>query len=74
MRSRVAAAAADARSQRIARLTPAERIAIVVRLAEEGIASYMATHRVDRSIAVKRIKATHRLGRRASASAAADER
>ena len=74
MRSRVAAAAANARSRRIARLTPAERIALVVRLAEDGIASYMATHRVDRAMAIKRIKATHRLGRRPSASAAADER
>ena len=74
MRSRVAAAAADARSRRIARLTPAERIAMAMRLAEEGIAAYMTTHGVSRSAAIKRIKATHRLGRRVSASAAADER
>jgi hypothetical protein len=32
------------------------------------------THNVDRSVAIKRIKETRRLGRRASASAAADER
>jgi hypothetical protein len=73
-RSRVARAAAEASSHRIARLSPAERIAIAEKLREDGIASYMTAHGVDRALAVKRIKATHRLGRRASASAAVDER
>jgi hypothetical protein len=44
------------------------------RLAEQGIATYIATHGVDRTRAIAHIKATHRLGRRPSASAAADER
>ena len=51
MRSRVARAAAQATSRRIAGMSPAERIAIAVRLAEEGVASYILTHGVDRTTA-----------------------
>jgi hypothetical protein len=54
-------------------MTPAERVALAERLREEGIAAYMASHAVDRSTAIARIKATHRLGRRHSSSDAADE-
>ena len=74
MRSRVAQVTAQTTSRRLARLSPAERIAMALRLADEGIASYILTQGVDRAVAIKRIKATHRLGRRASRSAAADER
>jgi hypothetical protein len=74
MRSRVAQAAAQSTARRIARLSPAERIAIAVRLADEGVASYMLTHGVERAVAIERIKATRRLGRRPSRSAAPDER
>jgi hypothetical protein len=47
---------------------------MAVQLADEGIASYILTQGVDRATAIRRIKATHRLGRRGSRSAAADER
>jgi hypothetical protein len=55
-------------------MTPAERVALAARLGEEGLASYMTLHRLDRRAAVARIKAARRLGRRPSASAEADER
>ena len=54
-------------------MTPAERVALVVRLSEEGLASYMATHGLDRQTAITRIRATRRVGRRPSASADADD-
>jgi hypothetical protein len=44
-----------------------------VRLREEGIASYMATHGLDRRTAIARVRATRRVGRRPSASANADD-
>jgi hypothetical protein len=69
------ASAADVTRRRIGRLsamTPDERIALVERLREEGLASYMETHGVDRTAAVAQIKAARRLGRRRSASAEAD--
>ena len=73
MRSNVARAVARSRAEQVARLTPAERIALALRLAREGIAVYMTTHQTDRRTATRQIKATRRLGRRYSASAAADE-
>jgi hypothetical protein len=54
---------------RAAALTPAERVALAERLGREGLASFMTTHGVDRTTAIRRIKATRRLGRRPSASA-----
>ena len=54
-------------------MSPADRVALAERLGEEGIAAFMVTHGVDRSTAIARIKATHRLGRRHSSCAAADE-
>jgi hypothetical protein len=54
-------------------MTPAERVALAVRLGEEGIASYMATHGLDRQTAIARIRATRHVGRRPSASADADD-
>lgn len=73
MRSRIANAIARERMERFAVMTPGERVRLAVRLSEDGLASYMATHRVDRRAAVTRIKATRRLGRRFSACAEADE-
>jgi hypothetical protein len=73
MRSKVADAVARERRARLAALTPAERVALAARLGEEGLATYVTTHGVDRRIAIARIKATHRIGRRFSACAAADE-
>jgi hypothetical protein len=73
MRSRSAEAADRARAERLARMTPAERVALAARLGEDGLASHMAAQRVDRPTAVAQIKAARRLGRRPSASAEADE-
>lgn len=61
-----------ARERDIARLTPAERVALAARLGEEGLAAYIATHAVDRATAVARIKSARRLGRPRSRSAEAD--
>ena len=73
MRSKVGREISRSRARRLAAMTPAERIALAQRLGQEGIASYMATHAVDRRTAIARIKATRRLGRRHSPSASADE-
>jgi len=54
-------------------MTPAERVALAMRLSEEGLASFMALHGVDRRAAIARIKATRRAGRRPSASADSDD-
>jgi hypothetical protein len=58
----------------VAALTTEERVALLARLGEEGLALFMAVHGIDRATAVARVKATRRLGRRRSASAQADER
>jgi hypothetical protein len=73
MRSPSADAVARRRAERLAAMTPDERIALAVRLGEQGLSSYIAVHGVDRRAAVARIKATRRLGRRRSACAEADE-
>lgn len=57
------------RAARILAMTPDERVALVRRLGEEGVAAYMSVHGVDRPTAMARIKATRRLGRRASTCA-----
>lgn len=63
MHSRSAAASADRRAARLAAMTPDERIRLAMRLGEEGLASYMALHHVDRRTAIARIKATRQPGR-----------
>lgn len=42
---------------------------MVLRMREEGLASFMLTQGLDRPTAVRRVKALHRLGRRPSACA-----
>lgn len=74
MESRSATAIARRRAERLAGMTPDERVRLAERLSEEGLTSYIATHGIDRRTAVARIKATRRLGRRRSACAEADER
>ena len=69
MRSRTAARLVRDRSERMLAMTPDERVAIALRLGEEGLAAYIAVHAVDRHAAITRIKATRRLGRRRSAAA-----
>lgn len=73
MPSSLAQSIAREQREQLATMTPAERVALAVRLGEEGLASYMTTHRVDRPTAIARIRATRRLGRRPSASADADD-
>jgi hypothetical protein len=69
MRSQSVGAATRHRAERLASMTPAERVALAARLGEDGIRSYMSVHGVDRATALARIKATRRLGRRPSACA-----
>lgn len=59
------------REQRIrfAQMTPAERVALSVRLGEEGLAEFMSANALDRLSALKAIRRSRRLGRRRSASA-----
>ena len=73
MCSAVAHAVSEEQREQLAAMTPAERVALAVRLGEEGIASYMAMHGLDRQTAIARIRATRRVGRRPSASADADD-
>lgn len=69
MKSKVASDLAREQAQRVAALTPAERIALAERLGEESIALYMAAQNVDRRTAVARLEASRRFGRRPSGSA-----
>ena len=71
MRSLSAAAVARRRAERLAAMTPDERMALAARLGEESIAAYVAGHEVDRAAALARMKAARRLGRRRSGSAEA---
>ena len=72
MVSRSAQAGDQARADRLARMSPAERVELAFKLGEQGLDEYMAMHGVDRRTAISRIRATRRLGRRPSASADAD--
>lgn len=69
MTSRIAREHRLRQAARLAALTPAERVALAERLGRDGLASFMTTHGIDRATAIRRIKATRRLGRRPSASA-----
>lgn len=73
MHSAAAHAVSQAQREQLAAMTPGERVALAVRLGDEGLASYMATHGVDRQTAIARIRATRRLGRRRSAAVDADD-
>lgn len=73
MRSRSAAAIAEARAARLAAMTPDARVSLAIQLREDGLASFMAAHKLDRRTAIARIKATRQLGRRPSRSADVDE-
>ncbi len=73
MGSRVAEQLRRERAARLAAMTASERVAVAARLGEQGLRSYMATFGVDRTTAITRIKATHRIGRRLSLSSADDD-
>ena len=74
MAIRSAQAGDQARADRLARMTPDERVDLAFKLGEQGLAEYMVTRGVDRRTAISRIRATRRLGRRPSASADTDVR
>ena len=74
MRSPSADAVARRRAERLAAMTPDERMALAARLGEEGLLSYAAAHGLARPAALARVKAARRLGRRRSASAEAGEK
>lgn len=72
MVSRSAQAGEQARADRLARMTPGERVDLAFRLGEQGLAAYMTMHDIDRPTAISRIRATRRLGRPHSAAADPD--
>jgi hypothetical protein len=72
MRSRSAEVVARRRAERLAAMTPDERMALAARLGEESTALCAAAHGLDRAAALARAKAARRLGRRRSASADAE--
>jgi hypothetical protein len=72
MPSAIAREITNRRRARYAAMSPAERVAVSLRLSDEGIRSFMLTQRLDRPAAIARIKALHRLGRRPSTCADAD--
>jgi hypothetical protein len=57
------------RRERIAKMTPAERIALAEKLGEEGLAAFMSANNMDREAALKAIRRSRRVGRRPSVSA-----
>jgi hypothetical protein len=73
MWSKVASEIRRRQFERFAAMTPAERVALAMRLGEEGLTSYMTAHGVDRRTAIARIKETHRMGRGLSRCAVDDE-
>lgn len=66
MRSKLAEQLKKEQRERIARMTPAERLALTERLGEEGLAEYMSANRLDRVAALLAIKRSRRAGRRPS--------
>jgi hypothetical protein len=68
MRSPVASEITRIDRERVAAMTPDERVALVLQLSREGLASYMAVHQIDGPTARARIHATRRLGRPRSRS------
>lgn len=66
MRSRLAEELRREQRERFAKMTPAERVALTVRLGEEGLAELMSAQRLDRASAIEAIKQSRRRGRRRS--------
>ena len=56
-----------AERERIARLSPAERVELALALGERSIADYAAAHRLDCDTARKQIERERQAGRRPSA-------
>jgi cell division inhibitor SulA len=64
--SRVADAMRRGEQERIARMTPGERMVEALRLGQEAIAAYAAAHGLDREEARRRLKRAAQVGRRPS--------
>lgn len=52
--------------ERIAKMTPAERMALAERLGAEGVLAFMTANNLDRDAALRAIRRSHRAGRRPS--------
>ena len=66
MRSKLAEQLKKEQRERFAAMTPAERVAIGVRLGEEALAEFMSANSIDRAEAMQRIRRSRRVGRRPS--------
>ena len=66
MRSRVAEEVREEQRREILAMSAEERIELVHRLSEEGIALLMASENIDRDEAIRRIRKSHARGRRPS--------
>jgi hypothetical protein len=66
VRSRLIERLKQEQRERIARMTPAELLALTERLGEEGLSEFMSANRLDRPSAVKAIRHSRRLGRKPS--------
>jgi hypothetical protein len=64
--SRVADEMRREQEQRLARMTPGERMAEALRLGQEAITAYAAAHGLDREEARRRLKRAAQVGRRPS--------
>lgn len=68
MRSKLADELRREQFARYQRMTPAERVALAMRLGEEVLADYMANTGLTREEAKRELKRASRVGRRPSAS------
>lgn len=66
MRSEVAEEVRRAQREEVLRMTPAERLALAVRLGEEGLADFMSASGLSREEAIVRIRRQRQDGRRKS--------
>lgn len=66
MRSKVAEQLRREQVEQIQRMTPEQRIALAIELAERDLQVYMAFQEMDRDSALKAIRRSRQLGRRYS--------
>lgn len=66
MRSKLMEQLKKEQRERLADMTPAERVAISETLGEQGLLEFMSANGLDRAEAVRRIRQSRRIGRRPS--------
>ena len=66
MRSKLAEQLKKEQRERFAAMTPAERMAMGVRLGEQALAEFMSANGIDRTEALRRVRNSRRVGRRRS--------